>query len=181
MNQEQILKKLSAEDAAAVLARLCRDDAGLTKRAAEIADELLQTHADVDGIAADLQFELDFTDVEELWDRCGGQRDGYHEPSEEAFEMCEEILQPMLDQWRRYRELGRLEDAKHYCMGLLLGVHLFETESKTEFREWAEDVPGSLADRILSTWREWCPSPQADAEVTRFLQERCPEFAELGN
>lgn len=83
----------------------------------------------------------------------------------------------MLEQWSRCRDLDRVEDAKRCCMGLLLGLHLFETESKTEFREWAEDVPGCLADRGLSTWSEWCPSSKADGEVTQFLQERCPTFA----
>ena len=158
-----------------------RDDVGLARRAAEIADELLRSSADVEGIAADVQLELDFLDVEDLWDRSGGQRDGYHEPGEEAFEMCEEALQPMLDQWRRHRDLGRVEDAKRCCMGLLLGLHLFETESETEFRKWAEDVAACLADRILSTWSNWSPSSEVEAEVARFLQKRCPEFARRGH
>lgn len=177
MNQEQILKKTSPEDAAAILARLVRDDAGIAKRAAQTADDLLRDSADVDGLAADVQMALDFLDVEDLWDRSGGQRDGYHEPGEEACDMCQEALQPVLEEWRRCRELGRVEDAEHYCMGLLLGLHLFETESKTEFREWAEDVPDGLADQVLSTWSEWCPSTEARDEVTRFLREKCPRFA----
>lgn len=180
MNKNEILNRLSPEDAAEVLARLLRGDAGLAEHAAPIADELLRDSADVDGIAADVQLELDSLDVEELWGRSGGQRDGYHEPGDEAFEMCEEALRPVLEEWRRCRELGRLEDAEHYCMGLLLGLHLFETESQTEFREWAEDVPSCLADRVLSTWREWCPSAEAEDHVAQFLKEKCPRFSRTG-
>ena len=180
MNQNDILEHLSPEVAAAVLARLLRDDAGLASRAARIADDLLHHSANVDGVAADVQMELECLQAEDLWDRSGAQRDDYHEPTDEAFEMCEEALQPVFDEWRRCRELGRIEDGKHYCMGLLLGLHLFETESKTEFRGWAEDVPNCLADRVLSIWSEWCSSPEAADEVTRFLQEKCPQFAKTG-
>lgn len=94
MNQDEILELLSPEDAAAVLERLCQDDPDIARRAARIADELLRGAADIDGIAADVQMELDSLDVEDLWDHSGGQRDGYHEPGEEACDMCEEALQP---------------------------------------------------------------------------------------
>jgi hypothetical protein len=176
LNDNEILSRLSPEDAAAVLGEMVRNDADIARRAAEIANELLKDSADVEGIAADVQMELDFLDVEDLWDRSGGQRDGYHEPGEEAFDMCEEALQPVLEQWRRSRELNRTADAKYYCMGILLGLHQFETTSETEFRKWAEDVPGCLAEQVLSTWTEWCPSPEANDEVVQFLQENCPRF-----
>ena len=67
MNQNEILALLSPEDAAAVLARLCQDAPDIAKQAAALADEILGASADVDGVAADVQMELDFLDVEDLW------------------------------------------------------------------------------------------------------------------
>lgn len=61
------------------------------------------------------------------------------------------------------------EQAKSYCMGILKGIHKFEKEATTEYKDWAPDSPDVHFDAILDGWKK----RQADArlidEMSRFI------------
>ena len=42
-----------------------------------------------------------------------------------------------------------LVQAQTYYMGVLYGIYRFDHESKTELRQWAEDIPLGITARIL--------------------------------
>ena len=53
--------------------------------------------------------------------------------------MFEEALTPFLQDVERYRTLGLPERASAYCLAILQGIYDFDTDSSTQYKEWAVD------------------------------------------
>lgn len=75
-------------------------------------------------------------------------------PGDAAYEMFEETLEPFVEESRKYQKLGMYTEAKHFCMGLLKGIYLFEKESSIEYKDWAADVPKNCFGCILDEWKK---------------------------
>ncbi len=120
---QEIIDQLSHGDALAVLKTLAREDERVAARIAEIATTHL-SDVDPEEVAAMLFFDLNFLEVEEVWDRAGPKRHGYVDPGEAADEMIQEVLDPYLEELKKYQNLGMNTEANRMCMGLLLGLFL---------------------------------------------------------
>ena len=120
--------------------------------------------------------ELEGIEVEEVWDRSGSKRDGYIDPGEMAWEMFEEALAPFLLKLKNYQKLTMLNDAKHYCMGILQGIHLFSQDSKSEYKEWAGDAPRENFSIILHDWENSCDNENDLKEMEIFLKKNCSNW-----
>ncbi|MFQ5594009.1 MAG: hypothetical protein ACE5HA_07645 [Anaerolineae bacterium] len=146
----KLISQLTPDEGLAILRALARQDAQLAARIVEtitahLSDDAPQTPEDAEGIAEDLVFELNLLEVEEVWDRAGQTRYGYVEPSEAADEMMQEVLEPYLEEMKRYQRLGMHEAARYTCMGLLAGLYRFETEEDTYITTiWHELYPYTL-------------------------------------
>lgn len=147
--------------------KLCQEDPIIKKRIEEIFLNQVRD-VDISEISDEVFSDLDFIDVEDLWDRSGSHRDGYTEPGEAAFEMIEEVIEPHLEQMKRLRSLGMFHEEMLYCIGVLSGLYAFEDEATTEFKDWAVDMAGELASQILAEWTNSCNSPKLMAEMKRF-------------
>ena len=94
----RIRKKLDAiapEDAIHILKNLAEEDIKTAEKIEQLLTEYL-SDVSIDEIAEDIYSELSFIDIEEVWDRSGNTAYGYTEPSEAAWEIFEEILEPFL-------------------------------------------------------------------------------------
>jgi hypothetical protein len=161
----EIMDQLSPNDALAVLRALARDDQALAARIAEIATAHL-SEVDPENVAFDLYDELNALEVEEVWDRAGRTRHGYVEPSEAADQMIQEVIDPYLEELRKYQALRMNDQANRLCMGLLLGLYKFERESTSEFKDWASGAPDAFAEVVANAWTDGAPT-RADVEVLR--------------
>jgi len=74
---------------------------------------------------------LDSIEVEEVWDRSGRTRNGYVEPTEMAFPMFEDALDPFIEEMKKYQKLSMFAEAKNYCIGILKGISRFENGTRT--------------------------------------------------
>jgi hypothetical protein len=175
---DDVIKKLTAEQALEVVKRLYEKGGTIRKAVLAEARNLL-TAVDVDETAEEVFFILDSIDVQDCWDRSGKTRYGYTEPGEAAVELVEEELQPFYDQAARYQELGMVEQETTYSMGVILGIYRYEHESKSEFREWAEDVPIECAGDLLDKWRERNQGTASAQAMNEFIQSRCPKWAKF--
>jgi hypothetical protein len=173
---DDVIKKLTAEQALEVVKRLSEKGGKIREAVLAEARNLL-TAVDVDETADEVFSVLDSIDVQDCWARSGKSRYGYTEPSDAAVEIVEEELQPFYDQAKRYRELGMPEQETIYCMGVILGIYRYEHESKSEFREWCEDVPIECAGYLLDTWRKRNKGTAAARAMNEFIQSRCPKWA----
>jgi len=171
-----VIKKLTPEQALEVLLRL-RDKGDAIREAVVAEARNVLSEIDLDKIADDVFFVLDSIDVQDCWDRAGGSRDGYTSPEEAAVELIEEELRPFFDQARRYHELGMTEEEATYCRGVILGIYRFEHESKSEFLEWAIDIPIEFAGALQTEWRERGQDSISAVAMDEFIRDRCPNWA----
>jgi hypothetical protein len=166
----QIIDHLSPADALSILEALADSDEQLAARIAEMATARLRG-VDPEEVAAVLYDELDALEVEEVWDRAGPTRHGYVDPGEAADEMIEEVVEPLLEELKKYQALGMNTEANRMCMGLLLGLYRFEHESTSEFKKWAGDAPGAFADAVVDAWKAGSPSRADVAAVKAFIED----------
>lgn len=171
-----ILDNLSGDEALCVLRNLCAADAEMRARILSEVEKML-SEVDRDGVADDVLFDLDTLSVDELWDRSGPKRHGYRSPDEMAMEMFEETLQPHEDKVKQYQEMGMAEQSKQYCMGVLKGIHQFDQEPQSEFKEQAPDVPGDCFGGILDEWRRRCTRKHDIQDMNEFILLECPKWA----
>lgn len=173
---QDVIKKLSAEQALEVLKRLNGTGGKVQQAVLAVARDVL-SEIDLDETADEVFFALDSIDVQDCWDRAGSSRDGYTSPDEAALEIVEESLQPFLDQTRQYHELGMPGEEMIHCMGLILGLYRYEHESKSEFREWSVNIPLECAGDRLREWRERGQRSAFAEAMDDFIQKRCPSWA----
>ncbi len=62
-------------------------------------------------------------------------------------------------------------------MGLLKGVHTFETESTIEYKDWALDAPAEYFVRIYKEWKKQAKRKKDLTEVNNFIQDLDPDKA----
>ena len=80
--------------------------------------------------------------MEELGARSGRTIVGYVEPTEAAWEMLNEALQPFLDDLKRSIELEFEAQAIARCQAIVLGLYRADAESSSDHvLEWAPDFP----------------------------------------
>jgi len=173
---KNILASLSNEQAAIILKQLW-DKGGDIRNSILAEAEKILCSVDVDEIARDILFTLDLIDVHKLWDRSGYSHDEYTSPEEMAYEMVEEELSPYLNQIDTYHKLEMYNEEKLYCMGVLGGLYLYQKEAKSEFRNWAVDIPVELFRSVLERWRKRTRGRQQKSEMDDFLWATCPDWA----
>ncbi|MFQ5812175.1 MAG: hypothetical protein ACE5I2_03130 [Anaerolineae bacterium] len=166
----EIIDHLSHIDALAILRILAGSDEQLATRIAEIATAYL-SEVDPEEVAAILYDELNFLEVEDVWDRAGPTRYGYVEPGEAAGQMIEEVLEPFLEELAKYQKLDMNTEANRMCMGLLLGLYQFEHESTSKFKDWAPDAPIIFAETVVDAWKDGTPSRADIAAVKAFVED----------
>ena len=170
-----ILDKINSNDALAILKILCKEDVDIAKRIEQIAKKYL-SGVDIDDIASEVYLDLDGIEVEEVWDRSGSTRDGYMDPGDMAWQMFEEVLDPYLEELKKYQNLSMHNEAKKYCIGILKGIYQFEKESKSEYKVWAEDAPGEYFGQVLSGWKEGCKNSKDIEEMEEFVKKNFPDW-----
>lgn len=166
----KIIDQLSHPDALSVLRTLADEDEQLGRRIAKIAQDRL-SEVNREEVADVLYDELDALEVEEVWEQAGPRRHGYADPTEVAYQMVEDVLEPFLHELRKYQDLGKSVETTQLCAGLLMGLYRFERESTSEFKDWAPDAPISFAAELVEAWKKGRPSDTAVATLIEFIRE----------
>jgi hypothetical protein len=166
----EIINQLSPKDGLAILQTLAREDEQLAIRIAEIARARLRD-VDPEKVAFHLYEELEFLEVEEVWDRSGSTRHGYVDPGEAADEMMGEVVDPHLDELKKLHALAMNAQANQMCKGLLLGLYKFDHESTSKFKDWAPDSADGFAGAVIRAWKRGAPDKAGIAEVRAFIEE----------
>jgi len=167
----EIIDHLSPTDALTILRTLANSDEQLARRIAEVATAHL-SEVDTEEVAAVLYDELDALEVEEVWDRAGPKRHGYVDPGEAADQMIEEVIDPYLEELKKYQELGMNTEANRMCMGLLLGLYRFKHESTSKFKDWAPDATSEFAWTVVDAWKAGSPSRADVKAVKAFIENK---------
>lgn len=171
-----IFDAISADDAYQILQRLANENPVVAKRIEEIAEVSLRG-VDIEDVADDVYYDLNSLEVEDVWDNSGSTRDGYVDPTEYAWEMFEEALEPYMEDIKKYQKLSMSVEAKNCCMGILKGIYKFDTESTSEYKDWAVDAPSGIFEQVLDEWKEGQNSPEDIAEVEEYVKDNFSDWA----
>jgi len=173
----KVLESITGSDALSILKLLAERDDKLAEAIDATARELLG-QVDTEDVATDVQMELEFLDVEEVWDSSGATRDGYIDPGDAAWQMFEDALQPFEDELEKYKRLSMSTQARSCCEGILKGIYDFHQDSSTEYKDWAVDAPGEFFGQVLDEWKSLFRGRPPILEMEKFLHAHCSDWAE---
>ena len=174
--QAKIIDQITPDQAISVLRNLWRTYPEVRVRIEAEIENTLKI-IDCNEVASDVESSLDSLDEEELYDRSGPSRTGYHDPGEMAGIMIEEVLAPHQDQLKRYCEMGMDQEAKEYCKGILKGLYEYERNSSGPFSEYAQDALAEMFGWILDEWKKKDRKTAHHAEMKKFIEKECSDWS----
>ena len=167
-----LVEGLKPEEAQAVLARLLTVRPALRPEVERVA-RLLLGEISFKAVADEVERVVRALDLDDLQGRSGRKAWGYVEPTEAAWEILGEAVEPFLDDMKRRIRLGLEAEALELCKGVLLGLYRVREEKSDELLGWAPDFPEETAAHALETWRGGArKKPPAGGTTPR----RRPEF-----
>jgi hypothetical protein len=155
-----LLDRLKPGEAATVFRRLLKAHPDLSSEADEIARSLLR-QLEYEDVAAEIEDEIRALDYEDLNARAGSHEWGYVEPSEAAWEILEETVEPFLGDMKRHIELGLVAEALEICKGMVLGLYRLSEREGGDVLGWAPDFPAEAAGNALKFWHAGAGEPKS--------------------
>jgi len=177
-----VLDRLKPEESANVLRRLLAAYPDLGAEAEEIARSLLG-EVSFESVTGEVEDAVRALALDDLNNRAGPHRWGYTEPSQAAWDLLEEAVEPFLEDMERNRELGLRTDALEICKGVVLALYRLRNEPNKELLGWAPDFPAETAAWAVDRWRASGRRKKASKMIRRqhpvfpkeFLDEFVPE------
>ncbi|MEW6743709.1 MAG: hypothetical protein AB1486_13215 [Planctomycetota bacterium] len=173
------IDKLEPVEAQEVLRSLLRSHPELIKEAKRIARSLI-ADTSFEAIAEEVQWNLEEPDLDDLNSRAGRHRWGYVDPTDAAYEILREAIEPTIQEMRRQIELGLEREALETCKGLILGLYRVRARESDGCLAWAPDFSENTAEEIL---REWIGNRKKTGKKPSFPQsfidEHLPEWKDL--
>ena len=160
----RFIQSLKTDEETRVLKILLDEDPSLTKKAYDIAVRIVG-NVDAETVKKQVFSALDGLDIDDLNNRAGRTRHGYVEPSEAAWELFEETLDPFIDEMKKNLRRALPASAKAYCIGIIKGLLLYKKSSYSDLRDWLDDAPGECIDTVIEEWEKSNPSEDDKAEV----------------
>jgi len=147
-----VLDRLKPEEAATVLQRLLAAHPALRAEAGQIANALLG-EVSFEDVAWEIETAARALDLDALNSRAGSHRWGYEDPTEAAWELLEEIVEPFLEDMKRQAELRSAAKALEICKGVVLGLYRVRHEPNgSTVLGWATDFAVQTAMSALEMW-----------------------------
>ena len=174
--KSKALESLSGADALSILKMLAERDSRFAGAIDAAAHELL-SDVDAERLSAEVKDALECLEPEDVWDHSGRTRDGYVEPSEAAWEVFDEALQPFREEMEKYQKLAMTKEADRHCQGLLKGIYDFDEESATQYKEWAMDAPAEYFGLVLKDWKALHKERVPLSKMQDFIEKQCPAYA----
>lgn len=139
-----VLERLETDEARVVLQRLLIAHPNLRAEAEQTARSLL-SQVSFESVADDVEQALRSLDLDDLGGRAGEHHGGYTSPTEAAWQLLQEAVDPFLADMKRQTELGLEREALEICKGLVLGLYRIRDARGDELLGWAEDFPFEAA------------------------------------
>ena len=174
-NKRSVLGNLKADEALDVLHHLLETHPNLKKEAESVARSLLG-EVNFEEIADEVQAAVSALDFDDLNARAGHHEQGYVEPSEAAWEILEEAVEPFTADIKRRLELGLEADALEICKGTVLGLYRASHSGGGPVTEWAPDFPAEAAGNAIDAWLAPGPKGKADRSGPKLKERKRPAF-----
>jgi hypothetical protein len=145
-----LVDELQPGEAVVVLRRLLARHPELLSEAEEMSRSTLG-EVSLESIARAVEDAIWQLSLDDLNDRAGPHSWGYTEPTEAAWELLEEAVEPFVLDMKRHLRLGLGEEAFEMCKGIVLGLYRCRNASG-DVLGWAEDLPADAAGKAISDW-----------------------------
>jgi hypothetical protein len=146
------IDSLSYSGAVSILKALCKDE-GIAEKIEKLTDFELRSIRSED-VAQDIYDTLNCIDVFTLWEQSGETYHGYVEPTEMAYDMVTEAIEPYLQKMSEYAGLEMWEEEKICCCGIIKGLLTYDCEGTNEFHDWCTDDMTNIASDQIYEWKE---------------------------
>ncbi len=178
-----LVDELKPGEAAQVLRRLLAGHPELLSEAEEISRSTLGD-VSFESIASEVEDSIRQLSLDDLNGRAGRHSWGYTEPTEAAWELLEEAVEPFVEDMKRHLGLGLDEEACEICKGIVLGLYQCRNASGDEFLGWASDFPGEAAGNAVADWigtgKQGAsgsqPGPHRVLLLREFVDKHVPEW-----
>lgn len=170
------LDKLRPAESDEVLRALVEAHPELRNEAEEIARSLI-SDVSFEEIAEEVEWELASRDLDDLNARAGNTRWGYVDPTEAAWEILHEAIDPVIDEMQRHLALGLRREALETCKGLVLGLYGVRGKAGDSCLGSAPDFTRQTAQEILEKWSEG--GGKKKSFPRSFMDQHVPEWRDL--
>lgn len=148
--EDEVLARLGLEESAGVLRLLLEKHPELVPEAQTLALQLV-AKVGMDVVAEEVREAVLGLDLEDLNARAGRHEWGYVDPSEAAWELLEEAIDPFIAEVRRHIDLGCEAAATETCAGIVLGLYACRGQGSDRVLGWAEDFLAESASDAVAT------------------------------
>ncbi len=186
-NVASTLDRLKPGEAAVILQRLLAAHPDLRAEAEQIASALLG-EVSFEDVAWEIETAARALDLDDLNNRAGSHRWGYKDPTEAAWELLEEIVEPFLEDMKHQAELQSAARALEICKGVVLGLYRVRHEPNgSTVLGWAPDFAVQTAMSAVEmyatggggTWKVCRQRRERPAFPQAFVAEYVPEWGSL--
>lgn len=119
-------------------------------------------------------------DLDDLSSRAGRQSWGYVEPTEAAWELLGEAVDPFLAEMKRLIEFGFEAPARATCAGIVLGLYRCRGKDSDPVLAWAEDFPAETAGHAVETLaRESAAKHRCVWRLPDAIVDQFPEWVDM--
>lgn len=147
--ERALLDALSGDECRRVLAELVRSVAGASEIVEQAVTDLLGV-VSVESVASAVAKRLrsmPHTDLASRSGRVPGR--GYVEPTQAAWELLEEAVEPWNADIERRGTLGFTESASVIMVGVITGLRRCEPAPECTVLDWATDAPRELSEEVV--------------------------------
>jgi hypothetical protein len=177
----QLLARLNPAEGAGVLRSLLERHPQLVAEAEDLAEAAV-TDVDVEAIAEDVEQIVLGLDLDDLNSRAGRHSWGYVEPTEAAWELLEEAVDPFIEEMKRQIDLGFEAAATATCAGIVLGLYRCRGNNSDQVLGWAEDFPAETAgDAVATLARNSVAKHRCAWRIADTILARVPEWIDIIN
>jgi hypothetical protein len=149
--RKSLLDGLTDAELASVLRHLLHSHPQLRDEAEFIARDLLSRVNQAE-VARDVVAAINAVRLGDLQDRAGNYSRGYTAPTEAAWELFQEAIEPTQDEMVRYLRLGLDDQALATLRGAIAGLYKIKDRKDHEVLSWASDFPSDAAFCLLRLW-----------------------------
>ena len=175
----ELLARLTPAECTEVLRSLLGRHPQLVAEAEDIARAAL-TEVDAEAVAEDVEQVVLGLDLDDLNSPAGRHNWGYVEPTEAAWELLEEAIDPFIEEMKRHIDLGFEAAATGTCAGIVLGLYRCRGKNSDQMLGWAEDFPAETAGHAVATLARDSVAKQRRAwRIADTVIGRVPEWVDI--
>ncbi len=161
-----VLARLEPEEGARVLRALLERHPEFVPEAEEIARAMV-ADVDAEAVAESVEQAVLDLNIDDLGARAGRKASRYVDPTEAAWELLGEAVDPFLAEMKRHIDLGFEAAATSSCAGIVLGLYRCRGKNSDEVLGWAEDFPAETACQFLRACRDQRKGRRSHPDVPR--------------